>query len=256
MILDIENKEVVDVSPYLDEKSGRLWDSLKQLFDIKVCYNNDNTYTVYTQNNTAIIYVPSYGNPCVDSFAHELLHIYFRSTKTYIGSAIILSVREIPILSLIISEQLLTHISNVLEHVKMYPIYLDMGYDKKMFISDYEKPKLTSDEVQVIKRDFCQKRIFRRNLYNASAVDFYIGKFFAANACPNPALNYSIYLNDLHNIDSELYSVLDCFWQKWMQYDVFCKRELWDSDYHDLCIDFIDGLKKWAKNKRFYPLHN
>lgn len=240
--------KVPDISPYLDEKSTKLWEMLNSLFSIDVFYYN--SYKVYAIGNTVIMFVPSDSKPCAESFAHELLHLYVRSTKTYIDGALSYSFNESSVLSSIFSEQLIQHVANTIEHVKMYPIYLEMGYDKKLFISDFDKPKLTSADIVSIRNNFRKKGLFHKVVYKASAINSYIGKFFAAKACPNPSFNYSSYLRELLDLDSSLYVILDEFWQRWLDYDIFIEHRPLDFNYNDLCFDFHQALKQWAEGKR------
>lgn len=240
--------KVSNISPYLDERCVKLWKTLNSMFSITVYYHD--TYEVYARDRTAFISVPLESKPCVESFAHELLHLYIRSTKTYLGAAITLFVKASPVLSAIFSEQLLQHISNTIDHVKMFPIYLKMGYDKKLFISDFDNPKLTGADILSIQNNFRKKGLFHKVVYKASAIDFFIGKFFAACACPNDAIDYSSYLNDLKSLDCQLYSILDRFWQEWLKYDIFIEHGPLDFNYNDLCFSFIEDLEKWAEGKR------
>lgn len=241
--------KVQDLSPYLDERSTKLWETLNSLFSIDVFYHN--IYKVYAIGNTVIMFVPSDSKPCVESFAHELLHLHVRSTKTYINGALSHSFNESSVLSSIFSEQLIQHIANTLEHIKMYPIYLEMGYDQKLFISDFDKPKLTSADIVSIRNNFRKKGLFHKVVYKASAIDFYIGKFFAAKACPNPSFNYSAHLRELLELDSSLYVILNEFWQGWLQYDIFSPHHgPLEFNYNDLCFDFHQALKQWTKDKR------
>lgn len=250
--MDATMAEVTDISPYLDERCAKLWKTLNSLFSLTVVYHYHKNYEAYGIGKTAIIFVPADSKPCIESFVHELLHLYIHSTQNHLGAAITLSVKASPVLSAIFSEQLLQYISNTLEHVKMFPLYLEMGYDKKLFISDFDKPKLTSADIFYIQNNFRKKGLFHKVVYKTSAIDSFIEKFFAACACPNDAINYSLYLNELKSLDHQLYFILDRFWQEWLNYDIFVDHDSLGFNYNDLCFNFIDELKKWTEGKKIH----
>ena len=240
----------MDLSKYITEQSGRIWKHLSSIYDISVEYHSANEYTVFIQRDKVVIYVPKLTKPCPDSFAHELLHVLIRSTQTYIGSSITLAVKESQCLSPILSPGLLDHISNCLEHVKMLPIYIEMGFDKSLFIIDYNTPKLTYDEVRYLKSNLKKKKWMQKPTYDPKVVDLYIGKFFAVKACPNMEINYESLLQEFKVIDIELWEILESLWESWLLYDIFKDREAVDPDYHELVFDFIDNLEDWCSNRR------
>lgn len=240
---------ITDILPYLNESSSPLWEQLNSKYDITVRFNDVNEYSIYSKEQTATILVDPTKKPCVASFAHELLHLLIRSTQTYAGSAMTLTVRESPMLRLVMTDNLLQHIGNCLDHAKMLPLYLEMGFERNLFIKDYTKPKLTVDELRRIQRNFRHTHIFRKNSYNPIIVDFYIGKFFAVKACPNNMINYSVLLSGLKEIDQNLWQILDDFWESWLEYDIFKEREIFEEDYHALIWKFTDDMKNWLRNK-------
>lgn len=119
-----------------------------------------------------------------------------------------------------------------------------------MFVADFDEPKLTAEEVVSIRNNFHKKGLFHKVIYRASAIDSYIGKFFAAKACPNSAFDYSLYLNELQEIDTNLYAILDKLWQEWLQYDIFSPHSPLGFNHNDICFDFIQALKQWTEDKR------
>lgn len=240
---------ITDITPYLNESSYPIWEQLNSKYNITVRFNEVNEYSLYSKKQDVIILVDSTKKPCTASFAHELLHLLIRSTQTYAGSAIALTVNETPILQLIMTENLLQHIGNCLEHVKMLPLYLEMGFERNLFIKDYSTPKLTIEELKKIKQGFCKKHISQKQTYNPMWVDSYIGKFFAVNACPNNTIDYSELLRGLKAIDSGLWQILNKFWIAWKEYDIFKKREIVEEDYHALTWKLTDELKNWLSDK-------
>lgn len=240
---------ITDISPYLNESSRFLWEQLNSKYKITVRFNDVNEYSIYSEGQNATVLVDPTNKPCVASFAHELLHLLIRSTQTYAGSTIALTVQESPMLCLVMTDNLLQHIGNCLDHAKMLPLYLEMGFERHLFIKDYAIPKLTADELKMIQQNFCHTHIFRKNSYNPIIIDLYIGKFFAIKACPNTTTNYSVLLHSLKEVDQNLWQILDNFWLSWLEYDIFKKREIFEEDYHALIWKFTDDMKNWLSNK-------
>lgn len=239
----------IDLSGYITQQSKNLWGQLNSIYDISIEYHNVNEYAVFTQNKKAVIYVPKNAKPCPDSFGHELLHILVRSTETYIGASLSRIVKESNTLSAILSTNLLNHISNCLEHIKMLPLYLNMGFDISRFIVDYNTPKLTISEVSYLRSTMIKKRLLRKISYVPMAVDLYIGKYFAVKACPNSTINYEPLIQELKSIDEELWEILESFWDSWLEYDIFKAREAVDLDYLEVLCDFTDNLEEWQAKR-------
>src|SRR6476620_7096185 len=102
------------------------------------------------------------------------------------------------------SDRLLEHMGNCLDHVKMLPIYLEMGFDRKKFIVDYDVYKCTNEELLEFKKQY---RIGKK--INLNAVDSYIGRIVSVIADPNDEFDYSKDIVELKKIDPYLYQVVE-----------------------------------------------
>ncbi len=237
----------MDTAGLVDNRNLELWTTLNTKFQIDIIKEDRDSHSVFTKNGKATIRVPL--NPQVSAFTHELLHIYLTLKEVYIGGAIALHVKEDAILSKFMSDNLTTHIGNCLEHIKMLPEYLKMGFKREDFILDYSVDKLTDEELRSIRKHFKTKPIFQKEQFNSKAIDLYIGKYFAIKACPNLTFNYESGLNELKKIDSELYSILEIFITGWDKYD-YNESDLITGGYNDIVLDLATGLSDWGLNKR------
>ncbi len=238
---------MIDASLYIDDANKNLWKMLNQSFNISIEYCSENCYGNYHKNKDCIIYVPK-NLPDSASFTHELLHLYLPYKSLYIGSAIQLMLQNEYPLNIIFNERLYDHISNSLEHVKMLPVYLNLGYPIEKFLSDYSDVKLTNSDVDYISNGY-KKGIFCTK-YNKTHINYFIGKFFAGKADINTNNHYDQQMSALYNIDHELFSILDKFWNGWIDYDIEKERQTWENNYHDLVDVLVDGLIDWSKNKK------
>ncbi|HUX56301.1 MAG TPA: hypothetical protein VMV77_04965 [Bacteroidales bacterium] len=237
----------MDTQGLIDNRNIDLWNTLCTVCEINIQREKRSTYYVFSKNNKTIIYVPL-GDNDPAYFTHELLHVFLRIKDVFIGAGLKLSIKESKVLSNIFSDNLIEHIGNCLDHIKMFPEFLKLGYDPEKFLSDYSENKLTKENISKIKKHFITKGLFKKVFYNATAIGLYIGKYFAAVSCPNKSIDYFNQLTDLKKIDQELYRILEDFIIAWNTFD-FNDKDPITSGYHLLLFDFIDKLEKWANGK-------
>jgi hypothetical protein len=237
----------MDINGLIDSRNIDLWYALSKVREISIKRENVNTYSAFSKDNKTTIYIPlNHTDPA--SFTHELLHVFLRTKDVYIGAGLQISVKESKVLSKIFSEKLIEHIGNCLDHIKMYPEFVKLGYNPEEFLSDYSENKLTNDEILNIKKYFVRTGFFKKAIYNKSAIDVFIGKYFAAISCPNKTFEYTRQLLDLKHIDSDLYCILDRFITSWMSFD-YNDNDPLTSGYHTLLFDFIESLENWTTGK-------
>ena len=232
----------MNAQQYLDHRNTRLWNEVSEHFNIALVPSPDETYVLYTIHKEATLYLPS-GPPCIDSFTHELLHLLLDKKEIYITSSLIIQFQD-PIFEGIIQSDLAEHIGNCLNHVKMLPLYLALGFDREKFISDYNLYKYSEADRLLIEKFFKEPgRIW------GIAVNQYLGKFFAMQACPNDKFNYTTDLISLRDLDQQLYDILDTFWKAWEKFDIDVNDPV-NNSYHLISFDFITDLKAWVNQKR------
>lgn len=235
----------MDTTGLIENRNLELWNSLRSVHDIEIHKESRQDYLAYSKSNKTIISVPS-DNLDTASFTHELLHIYLRTKNVFIGGDLTLSIKGSEKLSNIFSDALIDHIGNSLDHIKMLPEFLKLGYRESEFVSDYSTNKLTVEEVRKIKNNFKTKLLFK-TIYNASAIDLFIGKYFAVSACTNSTFDYPKQLVELKKIDEELFEILETFVIEWKKYDYASTDDL--NSYHTILFNFIEKLEKWTDNK-------
>jgi len=229
----------------IDNRNLELWNSLRSIHKIEICKESRPDYLACSNKDKTIIYVPL-DNLDSAFFTHELLHIYLRTKQVFIGGGLMLSINDSQVLSKIFSNDLLDHVDNCLDHIKMLPEFLRLGYNKNKFISDYSINKLTKEEIVNIKKHFTKGIFFK--VYSAKAIDTFVGKFFAANTCSNDSFDYSKPLVELRQIDTDLFQILDAFLTNWKNFD-YTDIDRIPGSYHILLFDFIENLEKWTRGK-------
>jgi hypothetical protein len=233
----------VDISKLIDKRNESLWDEINSKYQVDLQPSSNSEYACYSKSNTVTFFVPT-DNYCPDSFTHELLHVYIRLKEVYIGSNLILRINSSRVLQRVFNDRLLEHVSNCLDHIKMLPVYLGMGFGKDKFLLDYYDNKCTDYELANIKRYYKNG-----NRFNSQAVETFIGKFFAVKADPNDSYDYLSCLTKLKKIDEKLYKTLDDFVISWQNYDLD-STDIFNS-YRNLVDKLYEELKAWMTNKEF-----
>lgn len=227
----------------LDSRNQNLWNAIQEKFNVSIENTLDGNYGCYSQNDNVIFYI----NPndlCIDSFTHELLHIHLRLKEFYIGAGLKLTINGSRILSSIMSDRLLEHIGNCLDHVKMLPIYLEMGFDRKKFIVDYNIYKCTNEELSEFKKYY---RIGKK--INLNAVDSYIGRIVSVIADPNDEFDYSKDIVELKKIDPYLYQIFEKLFNDCKQIKLE-NRSILEDDDHTVMYNFYQNMKTWLSNNK------
>lgn len=227
----------------IDSRNESLWTELQRRYNITFEKSDNGEYSCFSINDDITFFIVP-DNLSKDSFTHEMLHVYLRMKDCYMGAGLKLTIKQSKILSAIMSDKLIEHMGNCLDHIKMLPIYLDMGFNREKFLLDYDTHKCSDNELFSLKANYWQgKKI------NPKSVDLYIGKLFAIYADPNNSIDYSIQLNALKKIDPMLYQITTDMIEYWNKIKIE-DRQLMDDDYHSVLFEYYDNLKKWiTKNK-------
>jgi len=228
----------------IDKRNEKLWNDLNKTHSIDIKLSDYLSYACDSYENNSTILIPK-DDICIDSFTHELLHILIRQKGLYFGSSLENLIRGNEILNQILSDNLIEHFGNCIDHIKMLPIYLELGFDRRKFITDYDVNKCSKAEIQQLKDNF---KIGRN--YYGEAVDFYIGKYIAIKADPKQQINYPKSLNELKKLDSKLYEILDKCIEDWKKMP-FEKENIWDDDYRSISFEFYESLTEWTKGRTF-----
>ncbi|MDD3875569.1 MAG: hypothetical protein PHT69_03050 [Bacteroidales bacterium] len=231
-----------NLNQFIDERNSELWNTLNSEFNIRIEPSKNQEYSCFTQNNDAILYVDE-NNICKDSFTHELLHIHLKEKEFYLGSSLKLTIAHSRILSRMLSEALIEHIGNCLDHLKMFEIYKNLGFRQEKFLLDFYDYKCTEFEINDLSRNY---KI--GNKINTNAVDFYIGKLVAILCDPNIENDYQKPLTILKKLDAKLYSIVEKLIEDTKSYNL--NNEDIFVSYRDISNDFYSNLITWMKNNK------
>lgn len=224
----------------LDKATSSLLLDLQKDFDISFEHKNIDYCEVFQKSGKATIY---YNPKIVDSasIAHELLHIWLTRFNYSIGNHIYLSLQSDKKLNKIFNKFLCDYITNCCDHFKMYPKFIGLGYKPGDFLTNSLESKATFKDIKRIKLKFLGS-------YNSKAINYYIGSLFSIFA-DHVDNDYSKQIECLKKLDSDLFSIVFEFWNKWKIFDIENIDAIYNSDL-DLTNSFIDNMTEWVKNKR------
>ena len=223
----------------IDIRNSALWESLNSTHLITLQPSANHEYGCYTEGNTAIVYV-DFGNICKDSFTHELLHILLKQKQFYLSASLQLTMNGSKILKRILSPELYEHIGNCLEHVKMFDIYVDLGFEPQKFLYDFDDYKCKEDELSQIRKYYKP-----HNRLNVNSVDFYIGKLVAMLCDPNENHDYSKPLRIFKSLDNNLYKAVEELIDDTKRYNLDTEDVL--VSYRDISNAFYSKVVQWIK---------
>lgn len=232
----------IDSSKLIDSRNQDLFYMVCSKFAVNFEFSPVGHHSIYTIGNQITFYIPE-GDYCVDTFSHELLHGYMDYCGVNITGNLKNNISGSNLLSKIFDTDLIEHMTNSIAHTLMLPIFLDRGFERKKFLSDYEDFKAEPGLVNQI-----GKLYKKGNQYHVQAISAFIGKYFAFRCDPNPAFDYQNELVQLKKIDAQLFRLLDDYFSKWAYYD-FTDDEF--SLYREINASLYDNLKPWMSGKKF-----
>lgn len=226
------------VEDYLDDKNRELYDFVQGQLHLTVRRTTESVYGSYIIRDEATIYVPA-GDPQPASFAHELLHAKMRIKEIFCSLKRDVSCH--PFAKSILSDKLCEHISNIMEHRKMFPEFIAMGYKEEEFLADYHTPLLSPEQVSII-----ISSLKSNGHYLASGVDLFIGKYLSARFCCLSNYNYSKELQQMREAEPVLTAYLESFAERWDKFDIEKNDALAEDDCFLIKMDFVEDLDTWA----------
>lgn len=224
----------------MDLNTSQLLSELRQEFEINFQPKDINFCEVFTQNGKSTIFY----NPNIvdnESIAHELLHIWLNKFNYVIGNHIFVSFQSDWKLSKIFNKFLCDYIENCLDHYKMYPKYLEMGFGPEKFIMNGLDEKCSINDIKKLHLKFLNK-------YKPDSINRYIGYLISIYA-DHVENNYDKHLELLQKKEPELFKIVTDFWNKWVEFDIENIDAIHNSDI-ELAESFMIEMEDWIEYKK------
>src|SRR5690606_31191777 len=127
-----------------------------------------------------------------------------------------------------------------MEHYKTLPMFLGRGFETKDFTADFHIKIMEQDEL-----DKLAKTYIKNGIYDGTAVQTFIRKFFSTKANNNTRYDHAPYFTALLNLDANLYGILERFWEDWLTFKIGNPQQ----EYQTMLETFLAEIKEWKKNK-------
>lgn len=138
-------------------------------------------------------------------------------------------------------------IGNWFEHIKIFPKFIELGFDKSEFLFDNDLVKLRENYAKTILKKY---DVF--GLVNPFYVDSFIGYFFVAKSDISSDHNYSTQYEILKNTDSLLFYALEKTWEEWEKVDIYSNTNI--NNYHNVSNLLVEELDTWIEDKKVMNL--
>lgn len=219
----------------INEQNLELWKSVSNKFIIKLEESPDSSYLTYFDAGFVIIEVDMKDRTPA-SFTHELLHLYMKAEGVHVARDLKKKITADKALMEIFSTSLRVHIGNCLEHVKMLPIFLSLGFRNENFIGDYHQKIMDDEKMQELENGY-----YENGNPELVWVDLYIDLFFTMKASNNTHFDYSSYLQRMEKLDNLLFEIHSDFWEAWQNFQVGQPK----IDYLIGLDNYLNGMKLW-----------
>lgn len=192
--------------------------------------------------NEAIIYVGK-DFPNVESFTHEILHLYLMING--FDLKIINTIENYSHLNSTLvdtkKQDLFVEIGNHISHYKMLPLFTDgLGFEKSKFMAKWER-SITDDNFLSFKNGYGDPEKYKLNFINFIIIFFDTRYHFQDELIED----YKRYSFELEGLDPFLYKGLNEACMKWDKSESFDNKAFYTALYHHLEV----CLKRANKSK-------
>lgn len=231
---DISHK----MEDYVNEQNHKLWEELKNHYQFKLFYDEDE-YSWKTRNeNTHVLIITPSKEIDFASFTHELLHTYVEHKGMTDFDSFQASYVHQPLFSNFVFNRLFSSVYNFCAHKKMYPYFSEMGFRDKEFVIgriDYNW-----------RRHFTIKMMFKVKWLRMFALEQFLGNLFSLknNVVLEDQRKCLKFLKRLNRMEPELYAIAENFDDSWSNQTDLNLLEPFEEFKNEL-IDWI--IKNYQK---------
>jgi hypothetical protein len=220
---------------FIDKRNRRLFDTLLNHFSMSIDLHDGYHFYSKLSGKELTIYTPR-KEATIELFTHEMLHAYLVANGISLCSFLKERLRLEPLLHWTVNENLIDQIGQALEHAKMLPLYIAMGFERNLFEEKYYMTCCSPVTLQLVQSGF------NKRVPATASIDLFINKFFAMKCALNPQFDYAGSLQLLQDADYELYSILEQFYNTWITAD---SKNL-SEQFKKFTAHFVHELGLWA----------
>jgi len=220
-----------EIPNYINYQNQNIWNEIKNEYVFNMIYDPfETSWMSKTENGIATI-VTNSKEINYSSFTHELLHIYLDFKGLSEMPELVYNIAGENSFGILLEQDLIPFIFNICSHKKMFPFYEEMGFSEYDFVQ--ERINFSINDLRFIKSSF------ENNESKLIAVNQFIGQTISlfGNVVSEDKDKCSTYLQDLKNIQPELFNIIEKFNTNW--------NNSIDLKLTPIFLNFENDLENW-----------
>ena len=127
----------MDIENFINEQNQGIWNELNAIYQIKLLFDpTEPSWRIKTEGNYITIITPTKKLE-IASFTHELLHLYVDNLGISTPKEILYSISGEKSFLILTQNGLFDKIHNFCSHKKMFPYFIEMGFNENSFLSKW-----------------------------------------------------------------------------------------------------------------------
>jgi hypothetical protein len=128
------------IDNYINDQNRKIWNDLSSKYTIELLYNpKEFSWKINTEDSHRKIITTPTKKVEIDSFTHELLHLYIDDLGMSTPKEILYSINGQQSFDILTKKGLFSIIHNFCSHKKMFYYYIEMGFSEDKFVSSPAK---------------------------------------------------------------------------------------------------------------------
>lgn len=152
------------------------------------------------------------------TLSHEMLHLYLDYLQIVPSQVLSQKSFDYFWISQLFQKSEFDDTGNLMSHVKMFPIFINLGYEEVLFIENFHTKEVSKTVIREL------KEAYKFLKGNESLTRRYVRNYFKVmclmRGCINKKIHYFDYKEVLKKTDNKLFSILSTFWDKWNSLDI------------------------------------
>jgi len=234
------------INKHRNDYNSEYWDSVLEKYpNLKIEETASEVSGAWSNATDARITINVRSN--FDStLTHEMLHLYLDYLK--IRPSFVLTQKSYDYFWIreIFERSELDDSGNLMSHVKMFPIFTELGFEEELFIENFNTTEVSKKVVRELKDAY--KSLKGNETLTRSYVRNYFKAMFLMKGCINKKIHYFELREVLRKTDEKLFSILNNFWSQWNSLDIY---DGMNSEAHleTMVDELYNGIELYIENK-------
>ncbi len=197
------------IANYLDSRNIDIWDELQKNFTIELKHDPKEYSWRVTIEESKVTIITPFREVDIPSFTHELLHAYVEYLGVPSPHTFLHNIYGENSFKVLTKNGLFAQIQNFLSHIRMFPFFVQMGFQPDSFLSS--KATISGRSLLMLRLKF----LLKFDLMKAT-VD-YLGYSFSFLCANDLCEKGKAQKEKLKKLNPELFGLSDSFCQNWLQ---------------------------------------